>query len=180
MTLRSWLLAHEWTIASRWYQELTSGSEEPEDELGTRLLKMVVTRLVSFIPACFGERRELGLEVWQQATHLYGSLAVRRGLAAGEVVEELQLLRNVILRLFLVEAPPGGPEQAPTEAIPPLELLALNRALDKGISRASVAYTDDLFFAHLQGSGIPDAVTSELVGETERQLEGLQRELEVG
>jgi hypothetical protein len=174
------LLANEWTIASRWYQELTSGSEGPADELGTRLLKTVVPRLISFIPACFGERRELGLEVWQQASHLYGSLAVRRGLAAGEVVEELQLLRNVILRLFLVDAPPGGPEQVKAENVPPLELLTLNRALDKGISRASVAYTDDLFFAHLRGSGVPDGVTPELVEETERQLEGLRRELEVG
>jgi len=176
--LRDWLLAQESTIAFRWYQELTAGSEGPEDEEGARLLKAVVTGLVSFIPACFGERRERGLEVWQQATHLYGSLAVRRGLAAGEVVEELQLLRNVILRLFLVEAPPASAGESPAEIVPPLELLTLNRALDRGISRASVAYTDDLFFAHLQGSGIPEGVTPELVDETERQLDGLRKELE--
>jgi hypothetical protein len=176
--LKGWLVSQESTIATRWYQELMAISAGPKDD-GATLLRSVATHLVSFIPPCLGEQRERGLEVWQQATHLYGSLAVRRGLAAGEVVEELQLLRNVILRLFLVDTPPGPAREGSTEVIPPLELLTLNRVLDLGIARASVAYVDDLFFAHLQGSGVPGGITPELMEEMERQLQGFRKELEL-
>ena len=181
MNLEGWLRHNESQIAVRWFQELRSGVEGGSDE-GTKLLESMVNHLVSFLPPCFGMQRDLGMDVWQQAAHLYGSLAVRRGLAAGEVVEELQLLRNVILRLFLLDAPSpleGSNENAGPagRGILPLELLTLNRLLDMGVSRASIAYVDDLFFAHLQGSGVPEGITSELVEETERQLLGFEEEL---
>lgn len=179
MRLEGWLGSQESTIATRWYQELMSASSSPKDDAATLLLGSVVTHLVSFIPPCLGEQRDRGLEVWQQATHLYGSLAVRRGLAAGEVVEEIQLLRNVILRMFLVERPPGSVLEGTRDVIPPWELLTLNRVLDLGVARASVAYVDDLFFAHLQGSGVPEEITPELVEEMERQLQGFRKELEL-
>lgn len=184
MRLQSWLLSQEGVIAARWHQELLAGSGGPRDD-SAPLLKMLANHLVSFLPTCFGAQREAGLEVWEQAAHLYGSVAVRRGLAAGEVVEELQLLRNVILRLFLagVSGGPGTHGEPPVEGgregLPPLELLVLNRVLDRGVSRASVAYTDDLFFAHLQGSGVPEGITPELEEETERQLQAFRKELGV-
>jgi hypothetical protein len=171
-----WLLSQESRIAERWYQELMTGSGGHGEEW-TSLLKNMVFFLVSFLPPCFGERRDVGLDVWQQAAHLYGSMAVRRGLAAGAVVDELQLLRRVILRLFLVDAPPGQVEGSQSEGIAPLDLLALNQVLDLGVSRASIAYVDDLFFAHLQGSGVPEGITQELLEETERQLQGFRKEL---
>ncbi len=111
-----------------------------------------------------------GEEVWQQATHLYGSLALRRGLAAGEVVEELQLLRGVILRLLL-EAPPEDWGDRGFQR----DLLALNKLLDLGVVRASVAYVDDLFFAHLQGSGVPEGVTAEVEEEMKQAVGGLSK-----
>jgi hypothetical protein len=95
------------------------------------------------------------------------------------VVEELQLLRNVIFRLFLVDAPPGSASEATVERIPSLDLLALNRVLDVGVVRASIAYVDDLFFAHLQGSGVPGEITQELVEEMEHQLQGFRKDLEL-
>lgn len=177
MRLKSWLLVQEQKISERWYQELMAGSGKPGGEEAA-LLKRMVDHMVSFLPPCFGERRETGLEIWQQAAHLYGSVAVRRGLAAGEVVDELQLLRNVALRLFLADRPSGGPEDGGQEAIPLLEFLTLNRVLDVGVSRASIAYVDDLFFAHLQGSGVPEGITPELVEEMDRQLTGFRKELE--
>ena len=105
---------------------------------------------------------------------IYGSLAARRGLAAGEVVEDLQLLREVILRLLLQDPPePGFGDPAFSR-----ELLILSRALDLGVVQASVAYTDELFFAHLQGSGIPGPVTPEVEQEVGLQLANLAREVE--
>ena len=44
---------------------------------------------------------------------------------------------------------------------------------DQAVVAASVAYVDDLFFAHLQGSGVPEGVTQELEEETRAQLEFL-------
>ena len=176
MRLRAWLEDQESGIATRWYQEIRAASSHPGEEEGP-LLRRVAEHMVSVIPRCLGDHRELGLEVWQNLAHLYGSLAVRRGLAAGEVVEELQLLRNVILRLFLVDTPQAGPDGERTERIPPLELLTLNRVLDLAVSRASIAYVDDLFFTHLQGSGVTDGIDSELVEEMDRQLEGFRMDL---
>lgn len=177
MKLMRWLLSQESKIAERWYLELMAGAGSHLED-GADLLKTTVGFMVSFIPPCFGDRRDVAMEVWEQAAHLYGSLAVRRGLAAGEVVDELQLLRRVILRLFLVDATSAASGEDPNEGIPPLDLLALNRILDLGVSRASIAYVDDLFFAHLQGSGVPEGITRELMEETERQLRGFRKELE--
>ena len=175
MKLRGWLEDQEGEIASRWYQEVRASSAELGEE-GTAVLWRMGELMVSLIPGCFGDHREAGLETWENAAHLYGSFAVRRGLAAGEVVEELQLLRNVILRFFLIEAPPSLTRDGLFEEVPPLDLLTLNRVLDLGVSRASIAYVDDLFFAHLQGSGVPEGITSELVEEVDRQLEGFRGE----
>ena len=72
---------------------------------------------------------------------------------------------------------PSG--EASNEGIPPLDLLALNRVLDLCVSRASIAYVDDLFFAHLQGSGVPEGITPDLLEETDRQLQGFRKELEL-
>jgi hypothetical protein len=143
-------------------------------EEGDGLLERFLGDMVDFLPPCFGDRREQGEEVWEQATHLFGSLALRRGLSAGEVVEELQLLRREILRLLLPEALAGGGEATPVRDV---EVLALNDLLDTGVVRASVAYIDELFFAHLQGSGVPEGVTQEAEEEIRSQLAGFRKDL---
>ena len=128
--------------------------------------------LLFFLPACLGPQKAVGKEIWQQATHLYGSFALQRGLAAGEVVEDLQLLREVILKLLL-EGPLGELKDRDFQK----DFLALNKVLDLGVVRASIAYVDDLFFAHLQGSGVFEGVTSEVEEEMYRQLDTFRREL---
>lgn len=176
MKLKTWLESREGEISDRWMQELRLG-EGCQGGGTEKILETVARHLVSFLPSCFGERRERGLEVWQNATHLYGSLALRRGLAAGEVVEELQLLRQVILRLFLQEGFPDTLGKESEKTIPHMEFLTLNRVLDRGVSRANVSYVDELFFAHLQGSGVPEGIDDEVAGEMFRQLELLREEL---
>jgi hypothetical protein len=170
--LRRWLEDRGGRIAERWHAEIRAREDRKGDK-EERFLGDVLDDLVSFIPQCLGEHREIAEEAWQQATHLYGSLALQRGLAAGEVVEELQLLREVVFR-FLLEA---GGGRILEESLP-RDLLILNRVIDQGVVRASVAYIDDLFFAHLQGTGVPEGVTPELMEEIEDQLAAFRRELE--
>jgi hypothetical protein len=177
LRLKAWLQRHESEIATRWLQELKAGSWRLPDEGGT-ILETVATHLVSFLPSCFGEKREAGMDAWRDAAHLFGSLGLRRGLDTGEVVEEFQLLRNVILRLFLLDPVSGARDPEAGSEVYPLDLLALNRVLDLGVSGANVAYVDDLFFAHLQGSGVPEGLTTELAEEMEHQLRALRKELE--
>ena len=171
MELKLWLKDRDEQIARRWRAEIRVREDRRGDD-GDGFLGRFLDSLTSFLPPCFGDHRDAGEEVWQQATHLYGSWALQRGLAAGEVVEELQLLRGVILRLLL-EAPPQDREDRGFKR----DLLALNNVLDLGVVRASVAYVDDLFFAHLQGSGVPEGVTADVEEEIGRQLETFRKEL---
>jgi len=171
LELRAWLVDREERVAAVWLARLRSREERSGDERDG-LLGFLLPVLVSFLPRCLGVRKEVGEEVWYQATYLYGSLALRRALSAGEVVEEFGILREILLK-FLLEDPQGGWE----DRIFQRDLIALNRLLDQGVVRASVAYVDDLFFAHLQGSGIPEGVTRELEEETRRQFDGLRVEL---
>ncbi len=174
MRLAEWLQERGEETTRRWLHELRRGpGGGGKEENG--LLGALVAYMVSFLPACVGQRRDEGMAIWQQATHLYGSLAVRRGLAAGEVVEEIQLLRGVILRLYLADFSEGGGEAR--GGIRPREILALNEVLDAGVARASIAYVDDLFFAHVQGPGFLPEMDEETSREILRQLEGFREEL---
>ena len=169
--MKQWMEGQMVLIARRWKAEIQIREDRRGDD-GDGFLNGFLQHLVSFLPPCLGEHRQVGEEVWQIATHLYGSLALRRGLAAGEVVEELQLLRETVLRLLL-ESPPekwGNPLLS-------RDILVLNRIFDLGVVRAGVAYVDDLFFAHLQGSGIPEGVTPDIVAEIGAALEGFRIDL---
>lgn len=172
MELRRWLEARRDIIAERWTAQIRIREDRRKDS-ADGLLESVLDELVALLPSTVGERREEAQDLWQTATHLYGSLALRRGLASGEVLEELQLLREVVFRLLFQDPPePGFGDPAFAR-----ELLILNRALDLGVVQSAVAYLDDLFFAHLQGSGIPEPVTAEVENEILRQLGNLRREM---
>jgi hypothetical protein len=176
VTLKAWLESREREIAERWLQELRLIPQTAREGEG-RLLEEMVYHLVSFLPACFGDCRERGLEVWQHGAHLFGSVALKRGLAAGEVVEEFQLLRGVVLRMYLLEFVPRSAQEGSGRSNSHMEFLALNKILDQAVSRATISYTDDLFFTHLQGSGVSEVVTPELSEEILLQLEAFRDEL---
>jgi len=172
LNLNLWLKDRDGQIARRWRAEIRVREDRRGDD-GDGFLGLFLDNLISFLAPCLGDYRDAGEEIWQQATHLYGSFALHRGLAAGEVVEELQLLRGVILRLLLEDPPEDRGHRGFRR-----DLLALNEVLDLGVVRASVAYTDDLFFAHLQGSGVPEGVTADVEEEMGRQLDSFRKELD--
>jgi hypothetical protein len=129
-----------------------------------RLLFDVMTEMVGPL------RREVDT-IWFHVCEHYGRIASARGLAAGEVVEELQFLRELLIRnlapvLVAMRARQGM-------AI----MLRLNRVIDKGIAVAVVGYTDALVATLFSQNGVPSMGTDHDFGEVERQLDVLEQEL---
>src|SRR5918992_1480219 len=129
-----------------------------------RLLFDVMTEMVGPL------RREVNA-VWFHVCEHYGRLGSARGLAAGEVVEELQFLRELLIRnlapvLVAMRARQGM-------AI----MLRLNRVIDKGVAVAVVGYTDALVATLFAQNGVPLHGTEYDRAEVERQLTALEQEL---
>ncbi len=109
-------------------------------------------------------RREV-MPIWVKACEQYGRVGSMRGLAAGEVVEELQHLRDILtLRLA-----PIVTTLRPRQAL--AIMLRLNRLVDRGISTAVVGYTDALVATLFARNGVPVA------DDAEHELEELDRHL---
>lgn len=168
-----WLEAHRQSIADRWLVELRSradGLDESVEGLLTDFLQLMVECLSHGM----GVYRDHALPIFHQAAELYGNLGAIRGLAAGEAVEEVQLLREVILR-FMFQDPPGGGGGV---GLGLRELLQLSRLIDQGVTHASVGHTDSLFFNLFHGTGVPEAPTADVVEEVQEQIGVLRRDLE--
>ena len=133
-----------------------------------RLLRLIVNLLVHMS----GPLRHDADDTWFAATELYGRLAAVRGLSAGEVVEELQYLRELLtkdLADILVALPVR--QQLPT-------VLRLNRVLDRGVANAVVGYTDALVTTMFSREGVP-VPTTDHVQELLAQLDGIESELKL-
>jgi len=115
-------------------------------------------------------RREVGV-VWLETCEHYGRIAATRGLAAGEVVEELQYLRELLIRNL-------APVLAAMRARQGMAImLRLNRVIDKGIAVAVVGYTDALIATLFAQNGVPSFATEHDATEVERQLDAIEQKL---
>lgn len=170
MNLAEWLRDRSPGVAERWAAGLIGAGGSWDGGVET-VLRPFCRGLVSFLPEMLTPLRTEIVPLWSECAELYGSVAARRGLSAGEVIEEFQLLREVILRIMF-ERPPAGSGAA----LPLREVLLLNRALDIGVTQASVGHTDLLFFSLLHGSGSPPPLGSGELGEVAEQIGALQRE----
>ena len=126
--------------------------------------------LVSFLPGMLSPYRTQILPLWSECAELFGSVAARRGLSAGEVIEEFQILREVILRLAF-EQPPDA-----DRGLQMRDVLQLNRTVDIGVTQASIGHTDLLFFDLLHGSGGPAPLTRKDKHEIREQIRALREE----
>ncbi len=137
------------------------------------LLELFIELFLGLFPGLIGPYRDQLDPLWQQTSELFGSLAANRGLAAGEAVEEAQLLREALLRLLYRDPP-----RAPTGAMGLREVLRLNRIMDELVTYASVGHTDALFFALFQGSGVPERLSDDVRYEIRNQLEAIRHSLD--
>lgn len=116
-----------------------------------------------------GPLRREARDSWFAATELYGRLAEVRGLSAGEVVDELQQLRELLIRELgdLFVALPSR-QQLPV-------VLRVSRVLDMAVSSAVVGYTDALVAKMFSREGVP-VPTAENAKDLLDQLAELEEE----
>src|SRR6187551_3536042 len=125
-----------------------------------RLLFDVLTEMVGPL------RREVNA-VWHHVCEHYGRSASARGLAAGEVVEELQYLRELLIRNL-------APILAAMRA---RQGMAIMLRLNRGVAVAVVGYTDALVATLFAQNGVPVPGAEQDPGEINRQLAALEAEL---
>jgi hypothetical protein len=133
----------------------------PTLERQLRLLIDILIRMTGPV------RRQAAL-LWFDACEHFGQVAASRGLAAGEVVEELQHLRELLIRHLsdIIAALPARYSLA--------TVLRLNRQVDHGIARAVVGYTDALVETLLHQNGVPVYDPDQVDAETIKRLEQLE------
>lgn len=148
-----------------WLNERHVGSATVEIASLERPLRLVLTLMVHMT----GPLRHESREAWFAATELYGRLAEARGLSAGEVVEEVQYLRELLL-IHLADLFVALPVRHQLPA-----LLRMSRVLDSAVSNATVGYTDALVEKMFSKDGVP-VPTADSVQELINQLHVLETE----
>ncbi len=167
-----WLEDHAEPLAERWLADIrgrATTSTAGVDELVESFLDL----FLRILPHTLGPHRDAAESLWVQLAELFGSLAAQRGLAAGEVIEEFQVLREAVIRLLWASPPVREPSRMALR-----EVLRLNRVLDRGVTHASVGHTDALFFALFQGSGVPETLTDDVRYQLRAQLQAMEAEVE--
>lgn len=170
--LHHWLEEHREAIAERWLAEIRSRSEGMDEE-ELALVGEFIQLLTSFLAPGLGAFREMVEHLFQEAATLFGNLGAYRGGAAGEAVEEFQILREVVLRTLYAD-PPGDPPSLPGLR----DLLQINRLIDLGVAYTSVGHADSLFFNLLHHTGVQDTPASDFFEKVRAQIGGFREELE--
>ena len=158
------MLVEQW--AERLGDRMTAAPTIPRStvEREFRLLIDIMAQLVG------PWRREMR-PLWQRACEHYGRTASVRGLAAGEVVDELLHLRDLLTRTL-------APAVAAMRARQGMAiLLRLNRTMDHGVASAVIGYTDALVATLLGQNGVPENGGAEDASDVLKHLESLEAEL---
>ena len=158
------VLVEQWSrwILARWGKSST---------IRPQTLERQIRLLVDLLIETAGPMRRAALELWLLACEGYGRTAAERGLAAGEVVEELQHLRELLIRILseLIAALPARGSMA--------TVLRLNRILDSGITHAVVGYTDTLVETLFAQRGVPVGASGPFEDEIAQRLALVEAEL---
>ena len=158
-------LVREW---ADWIVHRTAQGPHVERQVLERQLRL----LLDIVIQLSGPVRRKAAQLWFDACAHYGKIAAARGLAAGEVVEEIQHLRELLIRHLsdIIAALPARYSMA--------TVLRLNRQLDKGIAQAVVGYTDALVETLFNQNGVPVFVEESPDGDVGKRLEQMEIELE--
>jgi hypothetical protein len=150
-----------------WLGDRISGTRSAPRELIAEEFRLILDVFAALV----GPLRRETRPIWHKVADHYGRNAAARGLAAGEVVEELQYLRELLIRHLAPAIAALRPRQGMAL------LLRLNRLVDKGIAMAVVGYTDALVATLLpQDSHDGRAVTLD-VEESRAHIDAIRDEL---
>lgn len=134
-------------------------------------LRRQLALFVDVLVEMSGSRRRPALDLWLALSEWFGQTAAARGLATGEVVEEFQHLRELLIR-DLSEFISSLPARQSIATV-----LRLNRFLDQGIAHAVVGYTDALVETLLYKRGVPVGAVDAADAELELRLTHMEEEL---
>ena len=174
LDLSHWLSERRDPLRERWLAMVRTRRQGDRDDGRDELLEAFLDLFLDILPLCMTTMRTHAEPLWDRTAELFGSFAASRGLAAGEAIEEVQILRESVIRL-IYQDPPG----LPVGARGLREVLQLNRLADRLVTHASVGHTDALFFALFQGSGVPEALSDEVRYEFRGQLEEIRSESDI-
>ena len=163
------LREHRAALIAEWAQWVSNRlAQAPHIRRPTveRYLALMVDMMIQLA----GPLRRQATELWFQTCEAYGITAAARGLAAGEVVEELQQLRELLIR-HLSETVALLPPRQSIAAV-----LRLNRVLDRGLAHTVVGYTDALVETLLNRRGVPIVASEPAEDEIVQRLEQLEEE----
>jgi hypothetical protein len=139
------------SMVAQWLERLgervTGTPATPRD-----LVEAEFRLIIDAYAAMVGPLRREVRTVYSRVTEFYGRHAATRGLAAGEVVEEMQYLRELLIRHLAPAIAGFRPRQGMAL------LLRLNRLVDKGVAMAVVGYTDELVASLLPAEDGPSHV----------------------
>lgn len=171
--LISWLNARTGCLVELWTHEVDArdlGNGTDAD----RVVRLFARLIVHMLPLMIGPYRDQIQSLWDRAAELYGAVAAKRGLAAGEAIEELHILRELVVRELYRDPPGSG-----SVPLSLREFLRLNRSLDRAVTHTSVGHTDALFFQFFEVDAGASAVLSghDVAGEAESQLAALRAEM---
>jgi hypothetical protein len=172
--LAHWLSDRRDPLRERWLAMVRTRREGDRDDGRDELLEAFLDLFLDVLPLCMTPMRTDAEPLWDRTAELFGSFAASRGLAAGEAIEEVQILRESVIRL-MYQDPPG----LPVGARGLRDVLQLNQLADRLVTHASVGHTDALFFALFQGSGVPEALSDEVRYEFRGQLEEIRSESDI-
>jgi hypothetical protein len=157
------VMVGEWAA---WLAERTAAGSLPT-ELVDRELRLVIETLVAMLGPL---RREAKL-LWDEVMEHYGRTGAARGLAAGEVVDEIQQLRVLLIKHIGTAVAAMRPRRAVAVFI------RLSNVVDRGISQAVVGYTDALVASLMLTDGPNRALTETTPEDFQRQLGRFEHEL---
>ena len=164
------ILAGREALVDRWAQWIAARQTGSQQTVESCELRRNLSLIVSLLAHMTGPLRREARETWYAATELFGRLAEARGLSAGEVVDELQHLRELLIVEVgdLIVAMPSR-QQLPA-------VLRLNRVCDVGVSNAVVGYTDALVAKMFSKDGVP-VPTADSLKELLAQIHALETDL---
>lgn len=167
----AWLDARATSLRDLWIHEMRARGLG-HDRIGESVIRSFADRLVEMLPLMIGPHRDQVVPLWIRGFELFGAVAAKRGLAAGEAIEEVQLLRELVIRDLYRDPPHGGDVPLSLR-----EVLRLNRALDRAVTHASVGHTDALFFEFFEAEGTALLPGDDIANEAQEQLGSIGSEV---